>query len=1068
MNKFFKSIWSDALGAWMATSEKSPGRGKRNGRMARAVAAAVLMIGAGSAIAGTTLGGGIAYGASDIAIGDNAVARSVTADAIAIGDTVKTSADYAIGMGSQITNNGANSVVMGTQITNNAINAIVMGANVVKMDSGSANTVFFAPNGGSVTTSANSFAFNPYGTAGTTNSNDSVNISGTVTNAASAVALGSQSSVSAANSVALGAGSVADQTNTVSVGNSTSQRKITNVAPGDVTATSTDAVNGSQLAATNAVVANAVVYDTTAKDTVTLDKGGAAVKVTNVAAGAITTTSTDAVNGSQLAATNAVVANAVVYDTTAKDTVTLDKGGAAVKVTNVAAGAVTTTSTDAVNGSQLAATNAVVANAVVYDTTAKDTVTLDKGGAAVKVTNVAAGAVTTTSTDAVNGSQLATTNAAVANAVQYDSTNHDSVTLGNAGTPVKVTNVAAGAVNASSTDAVNGSQLAATNAVVSDAVKYDSSAHDSVTLGNAGTPVQVTNVAAGAVSATSTDAVNGSQLATTNAAVANAVQYDSTNHDSVTLGNAGTPVKVTNVAAGAVTTTSTDAVNGSQLAATNAVVADAVKYDSAAHNSVTLGNAGTPVQVTNVAAGAVSATSTDAVNGSQLAATNANVANAVQYDSPAHNQVTFNAGGTPTKLTNVAAGALSATSTDAVNGAQLFGIKTQVDNNTTDIKNINSTINNITNGTVGIVTQDAATGNISVAGDTGGNLVNVAGMAGARQITGVKNGGVSAASTDAINGSQLYGTSASTAAALGGGAGVDANGAVTAPTYNVGGITAHDVGTALSNIDGRTTQNTTDISNIQNQVTNVTEATKNAITYDSDAHDKVTLGGTAAAGSGGVELTNVAPGELSATSTDAVNGAQLNATNARVDTFESAVTDISTTGSPFVAINSSVTTSPAPTATGTDAVAIGANAKASGNNSIALGANSVATEDNTASVGSAGNERRVTNVAAGTNGTDAANMNQVNQLRNDVGQSLSALQRSAFGGVASAMAMPSLSPREPGKTVVAVGVANYKGYGAVGAGATYRSRDGAWLVNGALSVTPHGDTGARAQVGYEF
>ena len=909
MNKFFKSIWSDALGAWVATSEKSPGRGKRNGRMARAVAAAVLMIGAGSAIAGTTLGGGIAYGASDIAIGDNAVARSVTADAIAIGDTVKTSADYAIGMGSQITNNGANSVVMGTQITNNAINAIVMGANVVKMDSGSANTVFFAPNGGSVTTSANSFAFNPYGTAGTTNSNDSVNISGTVTNAASAVALGSQSSVSAANSVALGAGSVADQTNTVSVGNSTSQRKITNVAPGDVTATSTDAVNGSQLAATNAVVANAVVYDTTAKDTVTLDKGGAAVKVTNVAAGAVTTTSTDAVNGSQLAATNAVVANAVVYDTTAKDTVTLDKGGAAVKVTNVAAGAVTTTSTDA---------------------------------------------------------------------------------------------------------------------------------------------------------------VNGSQLATTNAAVANAVQYDSTNHDSVTLGNAGTPVKVTNVAAGAVTTTSTDAVNGSQLAATNAVVADAVKYDSAAHNSVTLGNAGTPVQVTNVAAGAVSATSTDAVNGSQLAATNANVANAVQYDSPAHNQVTFNAGGTPTKLTNVAAGALSATSTDAVNGAQLFGIKTQVDNNTTDIKNINSTINNITNGTVGIVTQDAATGNISVAGDTGGNLVNVAGTAGARQITGVKNGGVSAASTDAINGSQLYGTSASTAAALGGGAGVDANGAVTAPTYNVGGITAHDVGTALSNIDGRTTQNTTDISNIQNQVTNVTEATKNAITYDSDAHDKVTLGGTAAAGSGGVELTNVAPGELSATSTDAVNGAQLNATNARVDTFESAVTNISTTGSPFVAINSSVTTSPAPTATGTDAVAIGANAKASGNNSIALGANSVATEDNTASVGSAGNERRVTNVAAGTNGTDAANMNQVNQLRNDVGQSLSALQRSAFGGVASAMAMPSLSPREPGKTVVAVGVANYKGYGAVGAGATYRSRDGAWLVNGALSVTPHGDTGARAQVGYEF
>jgi autotransporter adhesin len=201
---------------------------------------------------------------------------------------------------------------------------------------------------------------------------------------------------------------------------------------------------------------------------------------------------------------------------------------------------------------------------------------------------------------------------------------------------------------------------------------------------------------------------------------------------------------------------------------------------------------------------------------------------------------------------------------------------------------------------------------------------------------------------------------------------------------------------------------------------------------------------------------------------DRGNGAQLNATNARVDTFENVVNNISGTGSPFIAINSSVATSPAPTATGTDAVAIGANAQASGNNSIALGANSVANEDNTASVGSAGNERRVTNVAAGQNGTDAANMNQVNALRNEVGQNMTALQRSAFGGVASAMAMPSLSPREPGKTVVAVGVANYKGYGAVGAGVTYRSRDGAWLVNGALSVTPHGDTGARAQVGYEF
>ena len=226
----------------------------------------------------------------------------------------------------------------------------------------------------------------------------------------------------------------------------------------------------------------------------------------------------------------------------------------------------------------------------------------------------------------------------------------------------------------------------------------------------------------------------------------------------------------------------------------------------------------------------------------------------------------------------------------------------------------------------------------------------------------------------------------------------------------------------------------------------------------------MTLGGTAAADgtdANAVQLTNVKAGELSASSTDAVNGAQLNATNARVDTFENVVNNISGTGSPFIAINSSVATSPAPTATGTDAVAIGANAQASGNNSIA-------DEANTVSVGSAGNERRVTNVAPGVNGTDATNVNQLNALRDDVSTSMTSLRRAALGGVAAAMAMPNLMPSSPGKTVVGAGVANYKGYNAFAAGATYRSENGKWLVNGAASVTQNGDAGVRAQAGYEF
>jgi autotransporter adhesin len=137
-------------------------------------------------------------------------------------------------------------------------------------------------------------------------------------------------------------------------------------------------------------------------------------------------------------------------------------------------------------------------------------------------------------------------------------------------------------------------------------------------------------------------------------------------------------------------------------------------------------------------------------------------------------------------------------------------------------------------------------------------------------------------------------------------------------------------------------------------------------------------------------------------------------------------------------------------------------------NSVALGANSIADEANTVSVGSAGNERRVTNVAPGVHGTDAANVNQLNELRGDMSKSVASVQRAALGGVAAAMAMPNLMPSAPGKTVVGAGVANYKGYSAFAAGATYRSENSKWLMNAAVSVTPNGDAGVRAQAGYEF
>lgn len=83
--------------------------------------------------------------------------------------------------------------------------------------------------------------------------------------------------------------------------------KITGVTEGDISATSTEAVNGSQLFEIKQVSDLAVTYTSAAKDRVELGKDGNNATLTHVADGALSGTSTDAVNGGQLYATNQIV-----------------------------------------------------------------------------------------------------------------------------------------------------------------------------------------------------------------------------------------------------------------------------------------------------------------------------------------------------------------------------------------------------------------------------------------------------------------------------------------------------------------------------------------------------------------------------------------------------------------------------------------------------------------------------------------------------------------------------------------------------------------------------------------
>ncbi|MEX3931800.1 YadA family autotransporter adhesin [Paraburkholderia phymatum] len=158
------------------------------------------------------------------------------------------------------------------------------------------------------------------------------------------------------------------------------------------------------------------------------------------------------------------------------------------------------------------------------------------------------------------------------------------------------------------------------------------------------------------------------------------------------------------------------------------------------------------------------------------------------------------------------------------------------------------------------------------------------------------------------------------------------------------------------------------------------------------------------------------------------------------------------------------------------AVAIGANANASASNSVALGAGSVADQANTVSVGSAGNERRITNVAAGANPTDAANVSQLMSMQNNVTNVYNTLSSDikhvasvAYSGVAMSMALAAdyMPKLDPGQYGVGAGVGTFQGYSALGLNFKSLSESGRWSWGAGIAATAK-QIGANAGVGYKW
>ncbi|MEG1600910.1 ESPR-type extended signal peptide-containing protein, partial [Citrobacter sp.] len=311
-----------------------------------------------------------------------------------------------------------------------------------------------------------------------------------------------------------------------------------------------------------------------------------------------------------------------------------------------------------------------------------------------KIVFVDKGIINKTSTDAVNGSQIFALSQSVANRLGGNA----SVNAADGTVNAPTYTISSGTYNnvGDALDAVN-STINTTNTAVTD-LKDDSLLWDGTAFSakhGTSTTNKITNVMAGDLSGTSTDAVNGAQLKTTNDNVA-------TNTTNIT--------NLTNDVADINTT-----ITGLED--------DALQWNGTAFSAKH--GTSTTSKITNVMAGDLSGTSTDAVNGAQLKTTNDNVATnttnitnltndvadinttitGLEDDALQWNGTAFSAKhGTSTtnKITNVMAGDLSGTSTDAVNGAQLKTTNDNVATNTTNITNLTNDVADINTTITGL------------------------------------------------------------------------------------------------------------------------------------------------------------------------------------------------------------------------------------------------------------------------------------------------------------------------------------------------------------------------------
>ncbi|MER8567902.1 YadA-like family protein [Mesorhizobium sp. M0924] len=944
--------------------------------------------------------GAVSSGTGSVATGSGAQATAVAT--VAIGNNAAATAQNAIAAGTGAVANSADAVAVGTNATATGGKAVAIGAGNTAYGNGavSIGDPSYASGTGAFTGGANNIA-NSDGTATATAANQ----------AAGAVAIGNNNKAVGQGSVALGNGSTAGAAGlagNVALGNgatATASSGDVALGSGSVTATAVG-TSGATIGGTAYSFAG-----TTPTSTVSVGALGAERTITNVAAGRLSNSSTDAINGSQLFATNqqvtqnttAIAANTADI-TNLGNTINSISTGGGIKYfhANSTAADSSATGTDSVAIGPVATATGTNAIAAGTNSSASDANASAFGSGAVASaldatamgyiskasgqysTAVGANAnATATSSTAIGQNAFATAFQATALGVGANAGAQNAIALG----------ALANASNAGDVALGSGSVTAAavgTAGTTIGGVAYNfagTTPASTVSVGAVGAERTITNVAAGRLSNSSTDAINGSQLFATNQQVTqNTTDIAANTADITNLGNT-----INSISTG----------GGIKYFHANSTLADSQALGT---DSVAIGPNAVANNAGDVAIGANAvSTVTTAVGGTTIGG----VAYTFAGTTPAG---AFSVGsvGAERQIQNVAAGQLSGSSTDAVNGSQLFATNQQVTQNTTDIAANTADITNLGNS-ISNITGDTSLAYTDANGDgiryvrTNDRTLAVADSF-AQGIGSSALGYQATASADnalalgrdtqasVIGGVALgAGSVSDRAVAPVSGSILSGTGLIPYNTADMSLLGAVSVGTSTSyrqiiNVaDGTQDQDAVTLRQLKGALSsfavtgslyfhaNSTAADSLAVGVDSVAvGPRTTVNGDNGIGIGnGAIVQQTAPGGIAIGQNSTVNQAD------------------------SIALGTNATTN------GAQAVALGAGAKANEPGSVALGAGSttaaaVATTGttingvaytfagtaptSTVSVGTVGNERTVTNVAAGRisgTSTDAINGSQL-------------------------------------------------------------------------------------------